>query len=247
MAKFDGKTIVITGCNRGFGKRILELFAAEGANIIACCRIINRELELEFERISNENGINIWPVFFDLGNADAIKAGLKEIKALKQPIDVLVNNAGIPHLALVPLIRMDDVHNVFQINYFAQLQIIQGLYNQLCKTKGCIINIASTAGLDGEIGNSVYGATKAAMILLTKVLSKEMADAGVRVNAVAPGLSDTDFAVAMGEKARNSMLNNCPLHRLGSSTEVANAVLFLASEEASFITGQTIRVDGGLG
>ena len=246
MKKLEGKTSMITGCNRGLGNQIMCLFASEGANIIACCRAQSDEFDLQIKQIEEENGVDIYPFYFDLNDENAIKSGLKEIKSLKIPVDILVNNAGIGHLAIVPFIRMSDVHKVFQVNYFAQLQIIQGMFNLICKSHGCIINMASAAGLDGDAGNAVYGATKASMVLLTKVLSKEMANAGVRVNAIAPGLTETDFADTMGDKAKNSMINGSLLHRLGKPVEIAKTALFLASDDASFITGQVIRVDGGM-
>lgn len=246
MRKLQDKTAVITGCNRGIGKEIMTLFASHGANIIACARSKSEEFEQNLQELAVEQDIQITPVYFDLTQEESIKAGIKEIKSLKTPIDILVNNAGIPHLALVPFTRMSDIRNVFQVNYFAQLQIVQGLFNALCKTKGCIVNMASAAAFDGEAGNAVYGATKASMVLLTKVLAKEMASAGVRVNALAPGLTGTDFAETMGDKAKESMENSSLLHRLGTPEEIAKAALFLASDDASFITGQVLRVDGGM-
>lgn len=246
MKNLLGKTAVITGCNKGIGLAIFKRFAQEGAAIIACCRTQTETFETLIGEIADKNAINIYPIYFDLADEAAVKAGIKEIKTLKIPIDILVNNAGMPHLALLPFTKIQDVHNIFQVNYFSQLLIIQGLQSLLSKSEtGTIINIASVAGIDGEVGNAVYGASKASMILLTKVLSKEFAPK-IRVNALAPGLTQTDFADRMGEKAKISMIETASLHRLGNVEEIANVALFLASDEASFVTGQVIRVDGGM-
>lgn len=246
MKRFENRTVVITGANRGLGLEILKQFASEGANIIACMRAEKEETTATLHAIAEENGIAITPIYFDMSDEAAVKAGCKEIKALKQPIDVLVNNAGVPHLAILPFTKMQDVHDVFQVNYFSQLLVTQSLCGLLGKSAhGAIVNIASIAGIDGEAGNAVYGATKASMILLTKVLSKELAGK-VRVNAVAPGLTETDFAEKMGEKAKESMEQSSLMHRLGNPVEIAKTVAFLASDDASFINGQVVRVDGGV-
>ena len=243
--KLEGKTAVITGANGGIGRAVTSIMAENGANIIACMSAPN-PYEEELNQLGKEYDVAIYPMYFNLMNQDAIKEGIKEIRSLKIPIDILVNNAGIPHLALLPMTKMDDMYRVFQVNYFAQVQLTQGLYSSLTKSHGCVINMASAAGEDGEAGNTVYGATKASMVLFTKVLSKEMARAGVRVNAIAPGLTNTSLADRMGDSAKESMISTSLFHRLGTPEEIAKAVLFLASDDASFITGQVLRVDGGM-
>lgn len=245
-AALEGKTAVITGADGGIGFQVVKLFAENKANIIACTVKPDGGFEEDLAKLAAGNGITADIVCFDMGDQESVKSGIKEIKGLKKPIDILVNNAGVGYLALVPMITMEDMKNVFQINYFSQVQIVQGLYRALSKTKGCIINLASAAGIDGDIGNTVYGATKASIILFTKVLSKEMAPAGVRVNAIAPGLVNTGLADVMGDKAKESMVSSSLMHRLGSPEEIAKAALFLASDSSSFINGQVIRVDGGM-
>lgn len=246
VRKLDGKTAVITGASRGIGYEITKLFASNGANIIACAREKNDEFERECSQLSKENQVEVLTVYFDMSDAVSVKNGIKEIKALKKSIDILINNAGIPHLGLVPMITVADMQKVFQVNYFSQIQIVQGLYRTLCKSKGIIINMSSAAGFDGEAGNSIYGATKASMAIFTKVLSNEMAEAGVRVNGIAPGLTQTGFSDVMGDKAKETMVDTSNMHRLGKPEEIAKTALFLACDDSSFINGQVIRVDGGM-
>ncbi len=247
MGKFENKVVCITGADGGIGKQIVLQFAREGANIITCSLCATEEFDNYMDELRQTYGIEIYPFYCDFSDEDSIKACIADIRALKQKINVLINNAGMPHLAILPFTKMADVRKVFQVNYFAQLQITQGLLSLMVKNEdSCIINTASIAGIDGDIGNSVYGATKASMILFTKVLSKELANAKIRVNAVAPGLTDTGFAKAMGDKAIESMKEISSMHRLGNPVEIANTMLFLASTEASFINGQVIRVDGGV-
>ncbi len=246
IKRLEGKNVVLTGASGGIGKAIMELFAQNGANIIACIHVEKEETTQFFAQLKEKYGINLHSIVFDLNDSEEIKEGIKQVKSLKVPIDILINNAGIPHLGLVPMTKLEDMQRVFQINYFAQFQIIQGLYSLILRSHGTIINMASAAGIDGEMGNAVYGATKASMILLTKVLSKEMARGGVRVNAIAPGLTSTLLAEKMGDSAKESMIAASQFHRLGTPQEVANVALFLASDEASFVNGQVIRVDGGM-
>ena len=247
MKQFENKVVCITGADGGIGSEITKKFAAEGATLILTS-IADTPAFADFVNVlKNEYKVEVYPFCFDLSDEEAIKEGLKAIKSLKLKINVLINNAGMPHLAILPFTKISDVKKVFQVNYFAQLQITQSLLGCMAKNgEGVILNAASIAGIDGDPGNAVYGATKASMILFTKVLSKELAPQGIRVNAVAPGLTSTPFAEAMGDKAKASMEQISSMGRLATPKEIANTYFFLASEEASFINGQVIRVDGGV-
>lgn len=247
MKTFEDKVVMITGADGGIGREIARRFAENGATLILTSIARSESFDALVESLKADFQVSVFPFCFDLSDEEAIKAGLKAIKALKLKINVLVNNAGMPHLAILPFTRMTDVRKVFQVNYFAQLQITQSLIGAMSKEgDGVILNAASIAGIDGDAGNSVYGATKASMILFTKVLSKELAASRIRVNAVAPGLTGTAFADAMGEKAKESMTQISAMHRLATPQEIADTYYFLATKEASFINGQVIRVDGGV-
>lgn len=247
MGKYSEKVVCITGADGGIGREITKKFAAEGATLILTSIAETPAFNDFVVSLKKDYQVEVYPFCFDLSDEEAIKEGLKAIKALKLKIKVLINNAGMPHLAIVPFTKMSDVKKVFQVNYFAQFQITQGLLGSMVKDgSGVILNAASIAGIDGDPGNAVYGATKASMILFTKVLSKELAPQGIRVNAVAPGLTSTPFADAMGDKAKTSMEQLSSMGRLATPNEIANTYYFLASEEASFINGQVIRVDGGV-
>ena len=247
MDKYTDKVVCITGADGGIGREITKKFAAEGATLILSSIADTPAFSDFVSELKSEYKVDVYPFFFDLSDEDAIKEGLKSIKTLKLKINVLINNAGMPHLAILPFTKMNDVKKVFQVNYFAQLQITQSLLGSIVKDgSGVILNAASIAGIDGDPGNAVYGATKASMILFTKVLSKELAPQGIRVNAVAPGLTSTPFADAMGDKAKASMEQISSMGRLATPKEIANTYFFLASDEASFINGQVIRVDGGV-
>lgn len=247
MGKFSEKVVCITGADGGIGREITKKFAAEGATLILTSIAETPAFNDFVTELKKYYQIEVYPFCFDLSDEEAIKVALKNIKALKLKINVLINNAGMPHLAILPFTKMADVKKVFQVNYFAQLQITQSLLSIIVKDgSGVILNAASIAGIDGDPGNAVYGATKASMILFTKVLSKELAGSKIRVNAVAPGLTRTPFADAMGDKAKASMEQISSMSRLATPQEIANTYYFLASDEASFINGQIIRVDGGV-
>lgn len=247
MKRLQNKTAVLTGANKGIGLAILNKLTEEGANVIACSSRKSEEREMLFAAIAAKNGAEVIPIYFDMSDEESVKAGIKEIKDLKQPIDILVNNAGVGKMAILAFTKMSDVHRVFQINYFSPLMIIQSLVGIMKKSETpSIINMSSVAGLDGGVGVSIYGATKASIALTTKVLAQEFSQMKIRVNAVAPGMIETDMADDMGEKAKEAMVAASASRRLGTAEEVANLVAFLASEDSSYINGQIIRVDGGL-
>lgn len=247
MNRFDGKNVVITGCSRGIGLAILEQFAKEGANIVACSHKQSEEVIQKYKEIAEIYNVQITPYFFDMSNEENVKEGVKEIKNAMPVVDVLVNNAGISHIAPFMMSKMEDLYRVFQVNYFSQMILTQGLLGSLKKAKGAaIVNMTSIAGLDGGVGVTAYGSSKAAIALTTKVLAQELSFFKIRVNGVAPGMVETDMAISMGEKAVENTSNASALKRLAQPEEIAQTVAFLASEQASYITGQIVRVDGGI-
>lgn len=242
-----GSTVFITGSNRGIGKAILQAFAEAGYDIIAHARQRNEDFEQLMRELSIKNQVQIKTVFFDMQNSDEMKNTIQKIFKDGVLVDVLVNNAGIAHAGLFQMTSMKTVRNVFDVNYFAHLELTQLLLRQMLKKKsGCIINIASIAGMDFQPGNCAYGASKAALIAWTKTLAAEVGQFGVRVNAVAPGLTDTDLAAQMGERAKHDTMQFSSMKRLALPNEIADVVLYLATKKASYINGQVLRVDGGL-
>ncbi len=247
MRRLEGKTAMITGCNRGIGKAILELFAKEGADIIACTRKETEEQLQAYKEIESNHNVCIYPYYFDLTKEDEIKGALKCISSNHKKIDCLVNNAGIPAGGLMIMTSQKVIREVFQINYFAQVQITQFVVKNMMKLQsGSIIFMSSVMGLDAMPGGTAYGASKSAIAMLVKTLSKETGTFGIRVNGIAPNLIDTEMAHKMEGKSYNDMIQRSSLKRIGKASEVAQTALFLASDESSYITGQIIRVDGGL-
>ena len=240
------KTAIVTGANRGIGRAIVERFAQHGASMWAHARQATPEFTAAMAECAGRHGVEIQPVCFDVTDSSALKATLKEIIASGQPIDVLVNNAGVAHGGLFQMTPMTKIREVFEINFFAPLAISQAVAGLMRKRGGgSIINIASISGLDLKAGNVAYGTSKAALMAATRTLAAELGAQGIRVNAIAPGLTDTDMAGLMERKASIDMIERTSFKRLARPTEIADAAVFLASELASFVTGQVLRVDGG--
>lgn len=247
MKRLEGKNALITGCNRGIGHAIMELFMKEGANIIACTRSMTPELEEYYENARVNFGIQIYPIMIDLADEESLINAFKQIYALKIPLHILVNNAGVACFDGLMKLSMDSLKKVFQVNYFSPIMLIKNLMMLMMKAKGSsVVNLVSVAGMDGTVGNCSYGASKAAMILATRTLSKELAKANIRVNAIAPNVVETDMSAKIDENSVYNQISSAAFQRVAKPEEIANMALFLASDESSFVTGQTIRVDGGL-
>lgn len=243
----SGKNAVVTGCLRGIGKKTLETFAEQGANVWACAQRSDGEFELFCAALAQHAGTWIRPLYFDLTDTDAVKAGLKAIFADKQPVDVLVNVAGFTKDALFHMTSMEQLKLVFEVNYFSQVLISQYITKLMVKQKrGSVVNIASIAGLDGSHGQLAYSSSKAALIGATRTMSRELAQQGIRVNAIAPGVIDTDMNAIVPASVIAGHIKGMSIQRMGTSDEVANAILFLASDLSRYMTGQVIRIDGGM-
>ena len=243
-----GKNAIITGARRGIGRVTVETFAKNGANIWACARGKNEQFEQEMERIAAENNVQIWPIYFDVTEEDQVKNAIQEIKKQKLSVDVLVNVAGIADDSTsFQMTSMEKIKRVFEVNFFAVTLLTQYVSRLMARQKsGSIVNIASIAGLDGTPAQYEYASSKAAIIGGTKNLARELAPSNIRVNAVAPGMIETDMGAKIDEELKNSILSKSIMKRMGRPEEVANVIAFLASDLSSFMTGQIVRVDGGI-
>ncbi len=240
------KNVFITGTSRGLGKTLVYKFASEGYCVYAHARAASAEFERNLDEISAKYKVPIIPVYFDMLDSAVMKEKIKSIYESDEIIDVLVNNAGVAHGGLFRMTSMKVIRRVFDINLFSVMELTQLISRGMeRRQKGSIINIASISGVDMVVGNCAYGTSKAALIALTKTLASEYTPLGIRVNAVAPGLLNTDMAEQMEEKAYNDMVRRSLMERLGKTEEVAEVVSFLASDKASFISGQVVCVDGG--
>lgn len=243
-----GKNVVITGCLKGIGRKTMELFAKNGANIWACAQAQHEDFESHIEKLTNENHVTITPVYFDLSDQGQIKSGMKSIMSAKQKIDVLVNIAGLTYNALFHMTTMEKMKYVFEIDFFSQIQITQYITKIMTKQKfGNVINVSSIAGMDGNPGQIAYSSCKAALIGATKTLAAELAPYNIRINAIAPGVIETDMTSDLPQEAFGRLMSKSCIKRKGRTEEVANVLLFLASDMSSYVTGQVIRVDGGIG
>lgn len=244
--RLQGKNAIVTGSNRGIGLATVKRFAQEGCNVWACARKQNEEFENEMKVLSEQYHVWIKPVYFELSDETGIKEGLKSIFAEKLPIDILVNNAGIPFGGLMMMTPVSKLKEVFEINYFAQIQITQLVVRIMMRQKsGSIINMASVGGIETEPGYLAYGSSKAALIWATKCMAKELGPHGIRINAVAPGLTQTSMGNYKNEEELNKVINRTSLHRMAEPDEICQAITYLASNEASFVTGHVLVVDGG--
>lgn len=233
-----GKVAIVTGCNRGIGKSILETLAHNGAIVYGVARMENSLLRYA-------DCPNIIPCYFDVTDKAAISHLIAKIKKEHGCLDILVNNAGIMKDALIGMITDGQIKSTFDTNVFAPLYFIQYASKLMQRQKdGRIINIASIMGISGNYAQLVYSASKGAVIAMTKSAAKELAPYGIRVNAIAPGVIETDLLENVPEEKMKGYLSKIAMGKLGTPQDVADMVLFLASDLSAYVSGQVIGVDG---
>ena len=246
MGKLDGKVALVTGASRGIGRAIAIALAKEGATV-AVNYAGNTEKAESVVREIREFGSEALAIQADVTNADSVTAMIKTVTEEFGKIDILVNNAGITRDNLLMRMKEEDWDSVINTNLKGVFLCTKAVSRQMMKQrKGRIINISSVVGVSGNAGQANYVAAKSGVIGLTKTSAKELAARGITVNAIAPGFIETDMTNALTEEVSEQLLQQIPLGRFGSPEDVAQTAIFLASEEAAYITGQTIQVDGGM-
>ncbi|MCI1208438.1 MAG: 3-oxoacyl-[acyl-carrier-protein] reductase [Treponema sp.] len=247
MKLLKNKKALVTGSSRGIGRKITETFLENGAEVWGLCSHPSAA-KSDLEAYAEKNGVKFHELCADVGNAEELTSVVRAALSEAGGFDILVNNAGITRDGLSFRMKMEDWQRVLDINLtgaFLVSQIVSG--DMIHKKNGSIINMASIVGLHGGAGQVNYSASKAGLIGFSKSLAKEVGSRGVRVNAVAPGYIETDMTKVVNEKAKAAWLEQIPLRRAGQTSDVANAVLFLASDLSTYVTGQVLGVDGGLG
>lgn len=244
--EFKDKQIFITGASKGIGYAIAQAFAANGAELHLNARDENLLREISTQLMA-EYPVKVHTYPFDVSDEGAVKAFFQNYQKKHKAIDVLVNNAGQMNSALLMMTRSSDIQNMFSVNVFGSINCAQYATRIMARHKsGVVINLCSIVGENGFAGQTIYSATKAAMSGFTKSLARELAASHIRVNAIAPGMIETDLLLNLKEEKRSHAEKNISVGRVGLPSEVADLALFLASEKASYITGQVIAIDGGM-
>mgnify|MGYP004687239061 FL=1 len=246
MKRFENKIVLVTGAGRGIGASIAKRFASEGAEVIVNYSGNDEAAQKTVDEITATGG-QAQKYKCSVNDSESVKVMIDEIIKKFGRIDILVNNAGITKDGLMLRMTDEDFDRVIDVNLKGTFNCTKYVSKYMLKQKlGKIINISSVVGLSGNAGQVNYSASKAGIIGITKSAAKELSSRGITVNAVAPGYVDTDMTKVLSDNIRNEILKNIPLQRMGNVEDISNCVAFLASEDASYITGQVISVDGGM-
>lgn len=240
-----GKVCIVTGGSRGIGKAIAQVFANNGA-IVYATAISENSIEAWAGEVNKTAGGEIRALYFDVSNEKSAKDAVMQIKKECGHIDALVNNAGIEFNELIGMISRTNMEKMFSVNVYGTINMLQIVSRVMGRqeTGGSIVNIASMTALRGNCGQLVYSATKGAVISLTRSAAKELAEKKIRVNAIAPGLTNTDMMRQADPEKLQKRINNICMGRLAEPEDIANACLFIASDLSCYISGQVLAVDG---
>lgn len=239
------KVCLITGTSKGIGAKTVERFSQEGAVVYANARETGC-IDERCKELTEKYNTKVIPVYFDVRDQAAAKKTFLKIRKEHAKLDVLVNNAGVMRDAVIGMVDQKLMEEIFSINVFAAMNMLQLANKMMGRQKsGSIINLSSIVGVEGNAGQLVYSASKGAVVAMTKTAAKELAGNHVRVNAIAPGMIDTDMFRSIGEEKVKGHFQNMRMGRFGTPEDVADAIVFLASDRSSYITGQILGVDGG--
>ena len=245
MFDLSGKVALVTGASRGIGCGIAKTLAKNGAHVVCVSRKVSDVQSVADEIIAAGGAATA--VACDISDSDNVSKLIKETVATHDHLDILVNNAGVTRDNLLMRMSEDDWNTVLNINLKAVFIAIKAVARTMMKQRnGRIINISSVVGLMGNAGQVNYAASKAGLIGLTKSTARELASRGITANCIAPGYIATDMTNELGDEVRQSLNEKIPLGRIGQVEDIAYAVAFLASDEAEYITGQTLAIDGGM-
>src|SRR5215470_5384495 len=245
MSRFDGRVALVTGASRGIGEAIARRLAAEGARVVAAARTPDALGKVVAEIAATGGTASV--LTLDLSDPVSIEKGVKETLAKEGQIDILVNNAGVTDDNLVLRMSKESWDRVLTTNLTSVFLLTQAVVKSMVRKRyGRIVNVTSVVGLMGNAGQANYAASKAGLVGLTKSIARELASRNITCNAVAPGFVSTAMTEKMTAEAQQALSTQIPLARLGTPEDVAAAVAYLASEEASYVTGHVLNVSGGL-
>lgn len=242
MFDLTGKTALVTGASGGIGEAVARALHAQGATVV-----LHGTRAEKLEALQKDFGARAFALAVDLSDRDAVAGLLDAASALTGPISILVNNAGITRDGLLMRMKDDDWDSVLEVNMTASMSLCRAAMRGMMKARtGRIISISSVVGVTGNAGQTNYAASKAGMIGFSKSLAAEVASRGLTVNVVAPGFIETPMTDVLDESQKSALLTRVPAGRLGHADEIAATVAFLASDEAAYITGATLHVNGGM-